>query len=245
MGGIHKRSMELGVGTCIKGFGGRDFVKSAVFDATTLPAVSGGTDEVQTVTITGTPTGGTFTLTFRGVTSAGIAYNASAAVVRAALEAMSTIGVGNVNVGGGPGPGTPWTVTFINTLGRQNVPQMTASAAGLTGGTSPAVAVTTSTAGDNSNVGRITLGTYDKPGTIVTKNPADTSKVKEYTGAGGEAIIGIIDGEHEFMSNTAEGNKDVAVYQAHCVFDASKIKNQSTHSAALATWAASRGCIIE
>ena len=33
--------------------------------------------EVQTVTITGTPTGGTFTLTFDGETTAAIAYNAA------------------------------------------------------------------------------------------------------------------------------------------------------------------------
>ena len=35
------------------------------------------------------------------------------------------------------------TVTFQGDLGRQNVAQMTASGAGLTGGTAPAVTVTT------------------------------------------------------------------------------------------------------
>jgi hypothetical protein len=45
-------------------------------------------NEVQRITITGTPTGGTFTLTFQGNTTAPIAYNASAATVVAALEAL-------------------------------------------------------------------------------------------------------------------------------------------------------------
>lgn len=106
-----------------------------------------GTAEVQTVTITGTPTGGTFTLTFDGQTTAGIAYNAAAAAVQTALEALSNLLPGDVTVGGGPGPGTPYTVTF--TIAEGNVPQMTASGAGLTGGTAPAVAVTTTTPGNN------------------------------------------------------------------------------------------------
>lgn len=104
--------------------------------------------EVQTVTITGTPTGGTVTLTFDGETTGAIAYNATAATVLAALEALSNVDVGSVVVTGGPGPGTAWIVTFSGTqyLGA-NVPVMTASGASLTGGTSPAIAVTTTTGG--------------------------------------------------------------------------------------------------
>lgn len=104
--------------------------------------------EVQTVTITGTPAGGTVTLTFDGETTGTIAYNASAATVLAALEALSNVDVGSVVVTGGPGPGTAWVVTFSGAqyLGA-NVPVMTASGASLTGGTSPAIAVTTTTGG--------------------------------------------------------------------------------------------------
>lgn len=103
--------------------------------------------EVQTVTITGTPTGGTFTLNFDGQTTAGIAYNAAAAAVQTALEALSNLAPGDVVVTGGPGPGTPWTVTFAAVLG--NVPQMSANGAALTGGVTPAVAVATTTPGTN------------------------------------------------------------------------------------------------
>jgi hypothetical protein len=107
----------------------------------------GSSEEVQQVAITGVPTGGTYTLTFNGQTTTAIPYNATAAQVRTALEALSTIGAGNVTAAGGPHPGTAISVTFTGTLANTNVAQMTASSAGLTGGTSPAVAVTTTTAG--------------------------------------------------------------------------------------------------
>ncbi|GIF08665.1 hypothetical protein [Actinoplanes siamensis] len=107
----------------------------------------GSAEEVQTVTVTGGPTGGTYTLTFGGQTTAGIPYNATAAQVRTALEALSTIGAGNVATSGGPHPGTPITVTFQGTLANTNVAQMTASGASLTGGTTPAVTVATATGG--------------------------------------------------------------------------------------------------
>jgi hypothetical protein len=102
--------------------------------------------EVQTVTITGTPTGGSFTLTFDGQTTASIAFDATNSAVDTALEALSNIGVGEVTVTGGPGPGSPFTVTFASSLG--NVPLMTATSS-LTGGTSPTVTVTAPTQGTN------------------------------------------------------------------------------------------------
>src|SRR4051794_29803053 len=53
-------------------------------------------NEAQTLAITETPTAGTFRLSFKSVTTATIAYNATAAAVQAALETLSTIGTGNV-----------------------------------------------------------------------------------------------------------------------------------------------------
>jgi hypothetical protein len=124
-------------------------------DAVTQNTHIGPWNEKHSVTITGTPTGGTFTLTYSGQTTAGIAYNANAAAVQAALEALSNIGVGDVAVTGGPGPGTPWIVEFTGTLALTNVLVMTASGAGLTGGTSPAVAVAI------TQQGGIIPGAYD------------------------------------------------------------------------------------
>lgn len=104
------------------------------------PAVN----EVQSVTLTGTPTGGTFTLTALTQTTAGIAYNAIASAVQSALGALSNVGSANVAVTGSAGA---YSVTFQNSLGGEPIALMTGSASGLTGGTSPAVVVAEVTAG--------------------------------------------------------------------------------------------------
>jgi hypothetical protein len=109
---------------------------------------AGQTAEVQTVTITGSPTDGTFTLGYKTDTTAAIAYNATASAVQAALEALPSIAPGDVTVTGGPGPGTPYVVTFGGTQ-TGDVPQMAATGS-FTGGSSPAIAVTTTTAGGTS-----------------------------------------------------------------------------------------------
>lgn len=114
---------------------------------------SGTTDEVQTVTVNGAPTGGTFTLTFSGQITAAITYNATAAAVQSALAALSNVGAGNVAVTGNAGG--PYTVKFVGTLANTDVAQMTHTDS-LTGGSSPAVAIATTTAGgaDASSDGR-------------------------------------------------------------------------------------------
>ncbi|MEQ1761560.1 MAG: hypothetical protein ABL984_00305 [Pyrinomonadaceae bacterium] len=106
-----------------------------------------GTNEVQTLTITGTPTGGTFRLTFNGVETANIAYNAAAAAVQAALEAISSIGAGNVLCAGGALPGTPVTITFQGALAAEPVNAITVTTAAFTGGSSPAGAIAETTPG--------------------------------------------------------------------------------------------------
>lgn len=108
---------------------------------------NGVSEEAQSVTISGAPTGGTFTLSFGGNTTSAIAYNASAAAVQAALEALASIGAGNVSVSGAAGG--PYTVTFVGALANTNVAQLTATGS-LTGGSSPAVAVATTTAGGSA-----------------------------------------------------------------------------------------------
>lgn len=109
-----------------------------------------GTNEVQLVTITGTPAGGTFTLTFDGEITAPIAYNATAATVQAALLALASLRSGDVVVTGSAGG--PYTLTFAGDFAAEDVATLTASALGLTGGTSPAVAITTPTPGTVSAI---------------------------------------------------------------------------------------------
>lgn len=113
-------------------------------------ALAAAVDEVQTITTTGSPTGGTFTVTEEGQTTTAIAYNATAATVQTALQALSTIGAGNVTVTGSAGG--PYTVTFTGVLAGIGVTLMTSSGAALTGGTSPATATTRATAGGSATV---------------------------------------------------------------------------------------------
>jgi len=127
---------------------------------------TGGTNEVQTITVTGTPTGGSFTLTLNGQTTAAIAYNAAATAVKTALEALTNIAVGDVTTSGGPLPTTAVTVTFAGAYASSDVAQMTATGS-FTGGTSPAVAVTTTTPGV---VGTTTIG-YQAPAVNVDPTP--------------------------------------------------------------------------
>ncbi len=94
-------------------------------------------DNLQTVTITGAPTGGTFTLSYKGQTTGALAYNDAATGVQTALDALSTIGAGNATVTGGAGG--PYEVAFVGTLA-QDTTLLTATEA-LTGGTSPNVAI--------------------------------------------------------------------------------------------------------
>lgn len=77
------------------------------------------TSEIQTVAL-GTapdnvPDGGTFTLTYRGETTADIAWDATAGAIQTALEALSTVNSGDITVSGSISDGV--TFTFANTLG--------------------------------------------------------------------------------------------------------------------------------
>src|SRR2546421_609250 len=73
----------------------------------TLKTNGTGTSEVQSLSISGTPTGGSFALAYGGQVTAPIAYNASAATVQTALRALAAIGSTGVNCTGGALPGTP------------------------------------------------------------------------------------------------------------------------------------------
>lgn len=105
-----------------------------------------GTNEVQALSLTGTPTGGTFTVSYEGSTSGNIAFNANAAAVQAALEAMASIGTGNVTATGGPLPAAV-NVTFTGTFAGIDASTITLGTNALTGGTSPTLAVSTTTPG--------------------------------------------------------------------------------------------------
>ncbi|WP_157662866.1 phage tail tube protein [Prescottella equi] len=102
-------------------------------------------NEIQKITIEGSPTGGTFTLSHGGPATSAIANNPTVAQLKSALEGLPSIGSGNVTVTGATGG--PFTVEFVGARAGQNVTQLTANSSGLTGGTAPTVTVTTETQG--------------------------------------------------------------------------------------------------
>lgn len=134
-----------------------------------LGQLSGGAvNDVQTVTIGGSPTGGTFKLVLEwpignSQTTATIAYDAAASAVQSAIAALSNVGAGNVAVTGSAGG--PYTVTFSGKFAGQPVPVMTAGTNALTGGSSPAATIAHTTVGQ-------TAGTYAAYSSAVVSAPS-------------------------------------------------------------------------
>lgn len=83
-----------------------------------------------TVTLSGTPAGGTFKLIVNGSSTAPIAYNAATSAVQTALNALPGVTATVTGTAGGP-----YTVEFSSPLG------LAADGNGLTGGTAPSVSV--------------------------------------------------------------------------------------------------------
>lgn len=112
-------------------------------------------DEVQVLTVGGSGLV-TFTVTFGGQTTAPIAAAAPAGVVQAALEALSTIGAGNVLVTGSNGG--PWTLTFRGALANADIAQVTTTPTGGSGTVTPST--TTAGGADVGSDGREILAGF-------------------------------------------------------------------------------------
>jgi hypothetical protein len=178
------------------------------------PIVQTELDEIQTLTMTGGPTGGNFTLTFGGNTTANIPWNATAAQVQTALQALASIGAGNVLCTGGPLPATPVAVEFTGTLGFANQATMAESSLGLTGGTSPQVNVAVTQNGQVFTTISSTLYTIQWLGAVVIFNTAllgASVGVRFFTGGGGyfpwtvlaNITLWGFDGQTTFQDNTS------------------------------------------
>jgi hypothetical protein len=143
-------------------------------------------DALQTITITGTPTGGNITLAgtpFVPGSSGAIVlpYNATAAVAQPLFDAV--YGIGNTVVGGGALPGTALTVKFVGVLSAQPIPAITITSKALAGGTSPDASIAQTTTGV-LNVG--TFGAYahgNSDGTQVAKMILQYGCTVDATGA--------------------------------------------------------------
>jgi RHS repeat-associated protein len=80
-------------------------------------------------------TSGTFTLTYSGQTTSAITYNASAATVQTALEALSNVAAGDVTVTktGDTMGAQEWTLTFGGALAETNLNQTTVDSTNVMG----------------------------------------------------------------------------------------------------------------
>lgn len=130
------------------------FDVSAEFEALLLNKTFSVPNGTQTATVAGA-SGGTFTLTYGGQTTTALAYNATAAAVQAALEALSNLAPGDVEVSGNLGG--PYTLTFS--------PAFLAT---------PATLVTASGTNLTPNTATVTVAAYDGVGMLdgTALNPA-------------------------------------------------------------------------
>jgi hypothetical protein len=108
-------------------------------------------NEVQSVIATG-GTAGNFTLQFDNGTSTqttgNINYNATAANVQTALEALSTVDSGDVNCSGGPLPNTAVNIEFTGQYLRTALAQMTIGTENVTNGNAAVSTLRNGSSGD-------------------------------------------------------------------------------------------------
>lgn len=158
-------------------------------------------DEVQQFDLVGA-TAGTFTITFDGETTAAIAFNATAADVQAALEALSNIDPGDVAASGGPLPGTAVVLAFGGQYAGENVPEITIDGGGLTGAT---VTISTTTEGGSA----VSDGREVCAGLLFSsvKVPDTSDPTKDASGA--LYVHGFVDADKLPVTLDASGQSDL------------------------------------
>jgi len=112
------------------------------------PPPQAGTAEVQTLSKTDSASGGTFTLTYDGQTTAAINNNDTTDQIQAALEALTNVNPGDITVSGSRlNQGGDTLFTFRDTLG--DVSMISIDSSNLT--PSSGYTISETTKGDNSN----------------------------------------------------------------------------------------------
>lgn len=127
---VPNAGFKFAVAADASGMGSLVDMRTGVTKYARVEALGDVIDNSQTVAL-GSPSAGSFSLTYKGQTASGLAFNAAAATVQTALQGLSTIGVGNALVTGSAGG--PYTVTFAGTLATDTT-ALTGSGASLTGG---------------------------------------------------------------------------------------------------------------
>ncbi len=165
----------------------------------TSRTLGSGTDEVQDIEIDDDVSGGTFTLTFGGQETGTIAYNAVAATVQAALQALSTVGLGNVVI---TQASPVWRATFGGDLASSNVGVISGDGSSLTGGDTTTVAIAETTPGvDNTNE----IQTITQAATVSGGNYTITFDGETTAAIAWDAAIADIELNLESLDNIPQG----------------------------------------
>lgn len=143
---------KLGYGTLVfteanPNLAGTVMVREGILNIQNSAALgTGASNEVQRITLTGATTG-TFQVTFKGFSTGNIPITATALTIQGILEALPSIGVGNVRV---TKSGTVVTLTYQGALGGIDQPDL------VVGGTGPNRVTTSS--GSGASVTTLTQG---------------------------------------------------------------------------------------
>lgn len=165
-------------------------------------------NRVQVVTITGTPTGGSFTLSYGGSTSADLAFSAAASTVQTAVRALNPT-LSGATVSGSAGG--PYTIT-IGVAGVASSP-FRADGSGLTGGTAASAVVAQSPDSD-SNL-RAIGGDWSQcawgQGMDITIKVSDTASYVDEAGATHSAfqenlLLLLVEAYYGFVKSDAVGS---------------------------------------
>lgn len=159
---------------------GGKIIEGVLDGYTSAGAPTAGTNEVQTLTIGGTPTGGTFKLAYDGFTTGAITWSATNATllanINAALDALGNLGSSYVVATAGTltaGIGTVLLTFSGGSVAKRAVNTMSVADNSLTG-TSPTLAVAETTPGVNAS----------GLGAAIGARLVDTTNGKEYINTG-------------------------------------------------------------
>ena len=169
------------------------------------------TNEVQRITLPEGSDGGTFSLSFTDRTgvadsTGAISFDASASDVESALEGLSNIGAGNVDVSGSDGG--PWEVEFTGTLMEADQNLLQADPAQLTRSSVPAGISRTQAGlpgGGTNEIQRISVPSGVTGGTFRLEFDGDTTGPLDYNASRSE-----VQTELEGLGSIGAGNVDVS-----------------------------------
>lgn len=146
-----------------------------------LTSAPANTNEVQTITSAGVPTGGTFRIGYDNVWTAPIPYNETAANIATAVNGLSNVTAFGGTFTGAGGP-LPTAVTLTGATGFANralLPLQTDYSA-LTGGTSPTITVATTTQGASTLPAVANGAVYNFNEALVTLSGGITAAVGSF-----------------------------------------------------------------